>query len=395
MASIVKRNSSYTVVYYYKDKLNIRKQKWETFKTLEEAEMRKRMIETGSSLYISKIHTFQDLVAEFVDIYGKSKWSYSTFSSNSAILNNYILKHLGSLTLTSITPRLLEQYFMIIKNEAPPNTILKIHKLLKSIFKRACIWEYIEKNPVEMIVLPKVSTNQRCILSMEQISVLLESCKDDFILSLCIQLAFTCSLRKGEILALTWNDIDFDRGKLHITKELSRIDKTLIGELNRNDILYIFPSKTTIPTKTTLVLKSPKTQTSVRDVYIPKTLLAQLALYHQRTKLTKNYPTPDYPLVISDSYAYPLTDKVINDRLRKHLLLCDLPLVVFHSLRHSSVTYKLLITHGDIKSIQGDTGHSQVKMITDVYGHILDSERKKVADLFDYSFYTKSSPTIY
>ncbi|MDO4275119.1 MAG: tyrosine-type recombinase/integrase [Eubacteriales bacterium] len=395
MASIVKRNLSYTVVYYYKDKHNMRKQKWETFKTLEEAEKRKRIIETGISLHISVIHTFQDLVTEFIDIYGKTKWSYSTFSSNLAILNSYILKHLGPLYLTSITPRLLEQYFKVIKNEVPPNTILKIHKLLKSIFKRAYIWEYIEKNPVEMIVLPKISTKQRCILSIEQISTLLESCKDDFILSLCIQLAFACSLRKGEILALTWNDIDFDRGKLHITKELSRIDKTLIDELNRNDILYIFPSKTTIPTKTTLVLKSPKTQTSVRDVYIPKTLLAQLALYYQQTKHTKNYLTPDYPLVFSDSYGYPLTDKVINDRLRKHLLLCDLPLVVFHSLRHSSVTYKLLITHGDIKSIQGDTGHSQVKMITDVYSHILDSGRKNVADLFEYSFYTKNSPTIY
>lgn len=395
MASIVKRNSSYSVVYYYKDEHDIRKQKWETFKTLEEAEKRKRMVETGNSLHVSTIHTFRDLVVEFIDIYGKAKWSYSTFSSNSALLNNYVLKHIGSLALTSITPRLLDQYFKIIKNEVSPNTILKIHKLLKSIFKQACIWEYIEKNPVDRIVLPKVSTNQRCILSMEQISVLLESCKDDFILSLCIQLAFACSLRKGEILALTWDDIDFDGEKIHITKELTRISKSLLDELNRNDILYIFPSKTTIPTKTVLVLKSPKTKTSIRDVYIPKTLLAQLALYCQRKIHIKNPPVSDYPLLFSDSYGYPLTDKVINDRLRKHLLLCDLPLVVFHSLRHSSVTYKLLITHGDIKSIQGDTGHSQVKMITDVYSHILDSERKKVAAQFDNSFYTKSLPTIY
>lgn len=73
MASIVKRNLSYTVVYYYKDKHNMRKQKWETFKTLEEAEKRKRIIETGISLHISVIHTFQDLVTEFIDIYGKTK----------------------------------------------------------------------------------------------------------------------------------------------------------------------------------------------------------------------------------------------------------------------------------------------------------------------------------
>ena len=395
MASIIKRNSSYTVVYYYKDEHDIRKQKWETFKTREEAEIRKRIIETGNSLHVPIIHTFQDLVTEFIDIYGKAKWSYSTFSSNSALLNNYILKHLGPLTLTTITPRLLDQYFKIIKNEASDKTIQKLYKLIKSIFKQACIWGYLEKNPVERIILPKVHIKQRCILSMEQISVLLENCKDDFTLSICIQLAFACSLRKGEILALTWDDIDFDEEKIHITKELTRISKSLIYELNRTDILYIFPSKTTIPGKTVLVLKSPKTQTSVRDVYIPKTLLAQLALYRQQTMHIENSPILDCPLVFSDSNGYPLTDKVINDRFRKHLLLCNLPLVVFHSLRHSSVTYKLLITHGDIKSIQGDTGHSQVKMITDVYSHILDSERKKAAAQFDDSFYTKSSPTIY
>lgn len=225
---------------------------------------------------------------------------------------------------------------------------------------------------------------------MEYISILLKSYKDDFILSLCIQLAFVYSLRKVEILSLSWNDIDFDMEQLHITKEFSHINKSLINKLCRNDILYIFPNKTTIPTKTSLVLKTQKTQSSVRDVYIAKTLLAQLALYQQQAIHSTIPLTSDYPLIFSNIYEYPLTDKVINDYLRIHLSSCNLPPVVFHSLQHSSVTYKLLITHGDIKSIQEDTSHYQVKMITDIYSHILDSERKKITVQFENSFYTNS-----
>jgi len=55
--------------------------------------------------------------------------------------------------------------------------------------------------------------------------------------------------------------------------------------------------------------------------------------------------------------------------------------VVFHSLRHTSVTYKLKLNGGDIKAVQGDSGHSQVNMITDVYSHIIDEDRRKNAEL--------------
>ena len=60
-----------------------------------------------------------------------------------------------------------------------------------------------------------------------------------------------------------------------------------------------------------------------------------------------------------------------------------LPKVVFHSLRHSSTTYKLKLNHGDLKATQGDTGHAQIDMITSVYAHILDEDRKVNAQKFE------------
>lgn len=62
---------------------------------------------------------------------------------------------------------------------------------------------------------------------------------------------------------------------------------------------------------------------------------------------------------------------------------------MFHSLRHTSVTYKLKLNGGDIKAVQGDSGHSQINMVTDVYSHIIDDDRRKNAELFEEAFYEK------
>lgn len=58
-----------------------------------------------------------------------------------------------------------------------------------------------------------------------------------------------------------------------------------------------------------------------------------------------------------------------------------LPDVAFHSLRHTSVTYKLKLSGGDIKAVHSDSGHAQADMVTEVYGHILDEDRKKNVQL--------------
>ncbi|MEG2233899.1 MAG: site-specific integrase, partial [Oscillospiraceae bacterium] len=83
----------------------------------------------------------------------------------------------------------------------------------------------------------------------------------------------------------------------------------------------------------------------------------------------------------------PLNDKRLSDRLHCLATKAGLPQVVFHSLRHSSIGYKLNLTHGDIKSVQGDSGHAQSKMVTDVYAYILDNNREKTARLFNETFY--------
>ena len=95
----------------------------------------------------------------------------------------------------------------------------------------------------------------------------------------------------------------------------------------------------------------------------------------------------DYGLVIALPNGRPCEETVINNAFRRLKKEANLPNVVFHSLRHSSTTYKLKLNHGDLKATQGDTGHSQVDMITKIYAHILDEDRKVNAQKFESAFY--------
>ena len=66
----------------------------------------------------------------------------------------------------------------------------------------------------------------------------------------------------------------------------------------------------------------------------------------------------------------------------------DFEIVVFHSLRHLSTGYKLKMTNGDVKSVQGDTGHAEAEMVTDVYSEIIDEDRRFNAQKMDKEFYS-------
>ena len=88
----------------------------------------------------------------------------------------------------------------------------------------------------------------------------------------------------------------------------------------------------------------------------------------------------DFNLVFASSCGRPIKGQVINRALAKFIKDNDLSPVVFHSFRHSSITYKLKWGGGDMKFVQGDSEHAQVKMAEDVYSHIIDDDRRKCTE---------------
>lgn len=215
---------------------------------------------------------------------------------------------------------------------------------------------------------------------------------------MAMNLAFSCSLRMGELLGLTWDCVDISpeaiaEGTAHIyvDKELQRVRREAMDALDGKDILKILPSVSKA-TATVLVLKKPKTKTSVRKIFLPRTVAEMLTAWRERQEETKEYIGEEYQdlnLVLAGPTGLPTEGSTINDAFHRLIRDNDLPPVVFHSFRHASVTYKLKLTGGDIKSVQGDSGHAQGKMVTDVYSHIIDDERKNTARLFEEAVYAK------
>ena len=178
---------------------------------------------------------------------------------------------------------------------------------------------------------------------------------------------------------------------IFINKELQRVEKDALEALGQKGVIASFPEATN-NSKSVLVLKNPKTPTSVRKIYLPHTVAEMLLQWKQNQdeiKVALGDEYHDYNLVITCPTGTPVEDTRIQQNFKKFITHYDLPPVVFHSLRHSSITYKLKLNGGDIKSVQGDSGHAQAKMITDQYSHILDDSRKENAKLLEKAFYQK------
>ena len=143
----------------------------------------------------------------------------------------------------------------------------------------------------------------------------------------------------------------------------------------------MFPAVTGMKTKTVLVLKKPKTDKSIRSIYLSPTLAKRLAARHEeqlQSDARKLDIYEDYNLVFCQENGRPITGEMVNKRWQKFLKRHNLRKVAFYSLRHSGATAKLRASH-DIKAVQGDMGHSSTDMLMNTYAAIVDEERQKLA----------------
>ena len=414
MASIIKRKKNYSVVYNYVDENGETKQKWETWHTHKEALKRKAEIEnqqhTGTFLPPSN-QTITEFLYDFVSLYGEKKWGVSMYDSQTALIANYINPIIGDMEVQAVTPRAVDGYIQTLQKTksvstktrkavttyVSDKTIEKIIKLLRCAFKQAVRWEIIARNPFDNVILPKTEYAKRDIWTADMIRLALDKCTDSK-LYVAMNLSFACSLRMGEILGLTWEnvhisdeDIAADNAYVYIDKELTRASKRAIETLGEKDIYYIFTPL--MPnTSTRIILKKPKTDSSIRKVWLPKTLAYILREWKKSQDELKGFlgdEYQDFDLVVALPNGRPCEDRIILKEFAKLREDAGLPKVVFHSLRHSSTTYKLKLNHGDLKATQGDTGHAEIDMITGIYAHILDEDRKVNAQKFETAFYAK------
>lgn len=262
-------------------------------------------------------------------------------------------------------------------------------------------WNYLDpmmQNPAKLATLPTMKKTKRKVWSVSTFREALPRVEDD-ILALAMNLAFSCSLRVGEITGLTWDCIFIDEesiengnARIIINKEVARVSIEALQRLNERDVLVTFPAQKPHCT-TRLVLKTPKTETSTRVVWLPKTVAHMLVEHRKNQEELKEFlgaDYHDYNLVVALENGNPVESRIIRKRLQVFCDTTGYERVDFHSLRHLSTKYKLKLTQGDIKSVQGDTGHAEAQMVTDVYSEIEDENRRENAARMEADFY---SPT--
>ena len=322
-------------------------------------------------------------------------------------------KEMLDTKLASINTHFMEKYYKdllkmpAVKSTKNPDgtgtitesTVNEIHKVLRSCFRQAVKWDMMEKNPAVDATVPKAKKQEREIWTAEMLMQALEAC-DNKMLKIAFHLAFTATLRIGELLGLTWDDMDIseeaiadNKAYVIINKQVERVSKDAIEALNSKEIIMIFPSQKK-NNKTVRVLKSPKTDSSKRKVFIPKSVaqcLIDLKKDQEEIIEALGNEYQNYNLVMATTFGLPIGDSYLRTKMQDIIDELGLPDVVFHSLRHTSVTYKLKLSGGDIKAVQGDSGHAQADMVTEVYGHILDEDRRKNAELMENAFYNKEN----
>lgn len=417
MASIVKRGKTYSIVYYEGEGKN-KHQVWESGLSYNAARSRKAQLEyeMAQNIHVEKSDlTVNEFLHEFIKKYGEKRWVASTYDGNVGLIENYVYPYLGDKMLRSVRTKTVDDYYHFLLFEAEPvtnqgkpkreritpSTIHDIHKVLRCAFNQAVKWEYIAKNPFLNATLPEHKEKKRAALTPEQLYRVMEftdrpDIYDYYLIHCAIHLAFACSMRGGEVGGAQWSRLSDQM--LYMDRVIDRVDKKLADSLSKMDIMYRFPNL--YPgTRTVIVLKQPKTEGSIRNVYIPETVLQKLKVLRQmqdRLKLELgNDGYMDYDLIICQANGRPIMTEHLNKRFKEILEAMGEPGInpediVFHSIRHTSAGVKLRLSGGDLKAVQGDGGWSTPDMVTKRYAHILDEDRRTLAAEMEKQFYQTS-----
>ena len=428
--AIRKRGNCYQVSYRCPGE---RSPRTETFKSEDEAVIREMQIKLAKKngtfeppIRISKgcvqvkcDITVSDFLDEYVEVYGLKKWGNSYYSMSTGLIKNYIKPYIGNRYVRSFTVRDVDAYYTMLLDKPAvvvsghldtgakitAHTIGRIHKLLKSAFGKAVVWEYTAVNPTIGATLPTAKAEKREVWSDDEAIAALSACKEQP-LRICLYLALGCSMRLGEILGLQWTNVHIEdelvaegAAFLKVDRELHRCNNESIEALervNRSTIIFKFPLVMPKKATTTLVLKAPKTESSNRTIYLPNAVieeLRQVKAQQAEYKRLMGDEYHDYDLVVSQLNGRPYEIRIIDKAFNKLITENNFRPVVFHSLRHSSTSLKLKLSRGNIKAVQGDTGHAEARMVTDSYAHGFDADRKLIAHEMDTGFFSKIGTT--
>jgi len=276
----------------------------------------------------------------------------STYGNYHGIVDTHIVpyfQNMGSNQLTNDTVNTFTR--TKIDSGLAPKTIYDIALILLQIVEFGVRKKYVAQFDFNDIFFPKIQKTQVSVLSATDENKLISYCFAHIShITIGILLARYTGIRLGELCALTWQNIDFDDGVLHITHTLQRIKNT-------------DPNATS---KTKIIIDTPKSACSVRSIPIPDFILSELQ------KLKGSQGLDCYILRGTRKYAEP---RLFQKKYKKILALAGVAYAKVHVLRHTFASRAIALGF-DIKALSEILGHSSVKFTLERYVHSSDELKK-------------------
>lgn len=292
----------------------------------------------------------------------KNRIKQTTFASYSYMFNHYIFDELGEYKVESLNAFMLNRFINELMESGGKNgggisakTATDLVIMMKSIFKYGEA-EYELADPMKNVSAPKHESAEIEVFSVEDIMKIRFAaiCSDTS--ELGILLCLYTGLRIGEICALQWGDIDLTANVIKVRKTITRIS-------NPNGD----------SPKTVVIIDTPKSRKSVREIPVPTFMLSVLA------KQIKYHQDSDYFLTGTQKYTEP---RSYSSRYKTFLKRIGVSYKNFHVLRHTFATE--CIRQGvDVKSVSELLGHSSVKITLEKYVHSdMDMKRRQLERLY-------------
>lgn len=304
----------------------------------------------------------RDYLIKWLEDYARPNVAAQTFQRYEQLLRLYAYESVGTYKINQVKAPHFQKLYTELQSEKglSGTTVLQLHRILHKAFKTACEWQLITKSPLEFVKAPQKNEQEIAVLTEEQAEFLLEKIQEEcplWFLTL-IALAVVGGLRRGELLALRWQDVNFDKSTISINQNLQRVK----GE--------------------GLSFKSPKTKKSKRTIALPNDLMELLKQYkiEQNThRLSVGDLWEDNDLVFTGNFGKPMSPDYISEKFKVFVEQHDLPPVTLHGLRHSAAS--ILIAKGvHAKGISSRLGHSGIQITMNTYGKFFESADREAAE---------------
>ncbi len=324
--------------------------------------VREKMAELQRQLHEGSLPTGRQRVGPFLEdwltvVLPSTNIRPSTVANYALVVRKHLVPALGHFWLDKLRPEDVQKFLNEKAASLSPRSVQNLRTLIGASLQHAQKWGYVTRNVARLTNPPRLERKEVVPLSPEAARRLLSACKTDRLYAL-YAVALAIGLRKGEVSALRWADIDFGAGTLRVTGTLKRM------------------------TGHGLVRDEPKTSRSRRTVPLPAVCLEALRshrLAQADERLAQAERWQDSGYIFTTASGTPIDPRNLS---RQFLAACEraqLPPTRFHDLRHTCAS--LLLAQGVQPRVVMETlGHSGISITMDLYAHVMPHQQRDAAD---------------